>query len=165
MSPYWSPHLDSLSSEQETVAQFRERLNILDEAPQFTPFSGDKSEVDPASFLTDYERHVEEGFTPHFFKYFEEFHGPPSTVTGIVKNYAGVELSIFHPSVYDDYCVYALDEDPDEEIFVDIVILNHTYYLGNLDKYWGYLLDQLIPRQIHSARLTQPTHNDVFLLL
>ena len=73
---YWSEYLFDLGTDQETVAEYRKRLNIVDEPPQFTRFNAD-SFTPVWESLTQWEKLAESLFTPKGFEYVEQIHGPP----------------------------------------------------------------------------------------
>ena len=93
MPTHWSERLAVYETSEETVAQFRQRCNISDEAPSFTPYSGFilrpgrerrlvQSSTTLWESLTYWEKVVERHFTPEIFHYREDWHAPSSVDFG-----------------------------------------------------------------------------------
>ena len=110
-TPHWFPELDLHSTEEESVAQFRQRLNIADEAPEVTRYNN--SDTPLYRFLTKYERETETLFTPRHFQYVDYLHAASSedfgrTQTVYEKNF---KVHLVHPGDFDDYRTYAYYDD------------------------------------------------------
>ena len=114
MPTHWSERLAVYETDEETVAQFRQRCNVLDEAPVFTPFSGFiigpnkeprlvQSTTTLWDSLTSWEKAAERHFTPAYFRYRERWHGPSSIDFGnIVADYDNDLFPIFTPTNHHD---------------------------------------------------------------
>ena len=95
--PYWSDYLLDPGTDQETVAEFRKRLNVDVTEPQFTRFNAESS-TPVWDSLTQVERVVESLFTPTEFLYIDTVHGPPT----IDKTYLEYDLTESRQIEYPD---------------------------------------------------------------
>ena len=151
MSILLSEVLSAYNGKWETVAQFRERLNIADEATENTPWES----------LTEYEQSVEIFFTPNKFRYIEHIHGPSIEDFGrTLENTEGERIHLFTSLEYDDEHPYALCEE-NKESYVQEDLSQRSYSLRSLEKDWEYS-ETTINNRIVLARLRLPSQQNEF---
>ena len=170
----------AFSTEEETVTQFRERLNIPTFEPDYnriTTLPGDNRPIAPsASYraLTRWERYVEEIFTPKRFKWEAKFHSPPEEdIETKILNENWEPLHIFFPGDHETNWAYlgyfwydetGLDRDfryrPHDQkgkgFFRDPI-------LSSLELNWEYseeTLQRWFIEQVYRARLLTPSNNN-----
>ena len=138
--------LSHYNSRRETVAQFRERLNIVDEASEITPWDS----------LTEFEQSVEIFFTPKSFRYIEHIHGASEEDFGrTLENQDGEKIHLFSSSEYDDEYPYAFHAE-NKESFIEENLTHRNYNLNILETDW----EATINYQILLARLRKPTQHN-----
>ena len=143
-----------LTTESESVAEFRVRLNISDIWIEW-------------SLLTKHEKAVEVNFTPKLWKV-NNWYQPPSIACTPVKNTCGESLSLFFPADHELNRAYVFEIDGDyigQPVHRDFSPKNQT---GGLQLFEEntigtfFALTQLPQPDLYSlTRLLIPTNNVV----
>lgn len=168
------------STKEETVAQFRERLNIPTFEPVYNRITtlprGNRQVLPSASYraLTRWERYVEELFTPNNFKFRAQFHSPPEEdIPTKVTNGNWEELHLFFPTDHESHVPYVGNYDYTEEgVHNDFSYRPHHKkgkgffpdpLLESLELDWEYseeTLQRWLNEKVYRARLLTPPNNN-----
>ena len=143
-----------LSTDAESVAEFRARLNISDIWVEW-------------SLLTEHEKAIEVIFTPRLWKP-NEWHNPPSFTRTPVKNTRGESLSLFYPADHESNRAYVFEIAGDyigQPVHRDFSLKNQTGGLQLFDNITigsFFAITQLPQLDLYSlTRLLIPHHNVV----
>ncbi|EKM49035.1 uncharacterized protein PHACADRAFT_202096 [Phanerochaete carnosa HHB-10118-sp] len=120
---------ETVETKQETVAEFRQQLNIQEDD---TPWES----------LTDYEKYIEVLFTPQYFNYIEDTHGPPTyEASAKLVNPDDDIIYIFFPTTSNTYSEPYACYLTQDNIEVDLYYkpINPVYNLKFLEEDWESL--------------------------
>ena len=115
---------EEFDTPNETVAQFRRRLNIVNTIPVYHTFGN--SRMPPEDFLTEHERNVERLFTPAQFEYIEIIHGPSSFDFGYkLRNIDNDPVHFFFPTDHESREPYVISFDQNVAFSEDFYYSSH----------------------------------------